>query len=242
MNWWNGHGCVWSIHKNCFFATKPSIFCSAIHKSAFRKETTWHWCATRWFSFEAGTSYDSRPALFELVPAAEGVFSKSSEALKMVDAGKEVKPTIIGAVQAALKWMREKKEIDIITSIMIWPSGSVKIKRKWIAQVHCALGTSAISHSHSWLYFYQDFKISDWNPQNKTQKMHKFNYYSHAIPFENSFLGSLQGLDVGEFWHCNLCTHHCQFKSLVCHYHVNLTFLLDGSKSENNQWNGSIPS
>jgi len=52
---------------------------------------------------KGGTSYATRPALAKLVPAAEGVFSKNAEALKMVEAGKEVEPIIIGAVQAALK-------------------------------------------------------------------------------------------------------------------------------------------
>jgi len=52
---------------------------------------------------KGGTSYATRIALAKLVPAAEGVFSKNSEALKMVDAGKQVEPSIIGAVQDALK-------------------------------------------------------------------------------------------------------------------------------------------
>merc|ERR1712160_15083 len=45
----------------------------------------------------------SRPSLLTLVPAAEGVFSKSPEALKMVVAGKDVEPNVISTVQAALK-------------------------------------------------------------------------------------------------------------------------------------------
>jgi len=45
----------------------------------------------------------SRPSLLTLVPTAEGVFSKSSEALKMVAAGKDVEPNVISTVQSALK-------------------------------------------------------------------------------------------------------------------------------------------
>jgi hypothetical protein len=45
----------------------------------------------------------SRPSLLTLVPAAEGVFSKSPEALRMVQAGKDVEPSVIATVQAALK-------------------------------------------------------------------------------------------------------------------------------------------
>jgi len=45
----------------------------------------------------------SRPALATLIPAAEGVFSKSAEAKEMVAAGKGVEPTVISTVQAALK-------------------------------------------------------------------------------------------------------------------------------------------
>jgi len=45
----------------------------------------------------------SRPSLTALVPAAEGVFSKNPEALKMVTAGKDVEPNVIATVQAALK-------------------------------------------------------------------------------------------------------------------------------------------
>jgi len=45
----------------------------------------------------------SRPSLTALVPAAEGVFSKNPEALKMVTAGKEVEPEVIATVQGALK-------------------------------------------------------------------------------------------------------------------------------------------
>merc|ERR1711983_205347 len=52
---------------------------------------------------KGGSSYATRAKLLNLVPAAEEVFSKSPEALKMVDAGKQVEPTIIGVVKAALK-------------------------------------------------------------------------------------------------------------------------------------------
>jgi len=45
----------------------------------------------------------SRPSLLTLVPAAEGVFSKSPEAIRMVQAGKDVEPSVIATVQAALK-------------------------------------------------------------------------------------------------------------------------------------------
>jgi len=51
---------------------------------------------------KAGLQAD-RKSLISLVPAAEGVFSKNPEALKMVLAGKEVEPTVISTVQAALK-------------------------------------------------------------------------------------------------------------------------------------------
>jgi len=45
----------------------------------------------------------NRPALASLVPSAEGVFSKSPEALNMVAAGKDVEPNVISTVKAALK-------------------------------------------------------------------------------------------------------------------------------------------
>jgi hypothetical protein len=45
----------------------------------------------------------TRPSLLSLVPSAEGVFSKSPEAIKMVAAGKDVEPNVIATVQAALK-------------------------------------------------------------------------------------------------------------------------------------------
>jgi len=45
----------------------------------------------------------NRPSLGSLIPAAEGVFSKSPEALKMVAAGKDVEPSVISTVQGALK-------------------------------------------------------------------------------------------------------------------------------------------
>jgi hypothetical protein len=45
----------------------------------------------------------TRPSLVSLVPAAEGVFSKSPEAKRMVEAGKDVEPTVIATVAAALK-------------------------------------------------------------------------------------------------------------------------------------------
>merc|ERR1711957_775402 len=45
----------------------------------------------------------SRPSIVSLVPAAVDVFSKSPEAINMVAAGKDVEPTVIATVQAALK-------------------------------------------------------------------------------------------------------------------------------------------
>ena len=47
----------------------------------------------------------TRPSIIsaQLVPAAEGVFSKSGEAVKMVAAGKDVEPSVISTVAAALK-------------------------------------------------------------------------------------------------------------------------------------------
>jgi len=45
----------------------------------------------------------SRPAIALLVPTAAEVFSKSPEAVKMVVAGKDVEPTVIATIQAALK-------------------------------------------------------------------------------------------------------------------------------------------
>lgn len=45
----------------------------------------------------------TRPSIATLVPAAEGVFSKSGEALKMKAAGLDVEPTVISTVAAALK-------------------------------------------------------------------------------------------------------------------------------------------
>ena len=44
-----------------------------------------------------------RGAIANLVPAAEAVFSKNSEALKMVAAGKDVEPVVIATVQAGLR-------------------------------------------------------------------------------------------------------------------------------------------
>lgn len=54
-------------------------------------------------SIKKAGSQASRPSLAALVPAAEGVFSKNPEALKMVAAGKDVEPNVIATVQAALK-------------------------------------------------------------------------------------------------------------------------------------------
>lgn len=54
-------------------------------------------------SIKKAGSQASRPSLAALVPAAEGVFSKSPEAVKMVAAGKDVEPNVIATVQAALK-------------------------------------------------------------------------------------------------------------------------------------------
>jgi len=51
---------------------------------------------------KAGLQAD-RKSLLGLVPAAEGVFSKNSDALTMVLAGKEVEPNVISTVKAALK-------------------------------------------------------------------------------------------------------------------------------------------
>merc|ERR1712106_218029 len=45
----------------------------------------------------------TRPSLVTLVSAAEGVFSKNPEAIKMVAAGKDVEPNVISTVNAALK-------------------------------------------------------------------------------------------------------------------------------------------
>merc|ERR1712160_56152 len=45
----------------------------------------------------------TRPSIVSLVPAAVDVFSKSPEAINMVAAGKDVEPTVIATVQAALK-------------------------------------------------------------------------------------------------------------------------------------------
>lgn len=44
-----------------------------------------------------------RTKLVKLVPAAEQVFSKNPEALKMLSAGKEVEPKVISTIEAALK-------------------------------------------------------------------------------------------------------------------------------------------
>jgi len=44
----------------------------------------------------------TRPSLVTLVSSAEGVFSKSPEALKMVAAGKDVEPNVISTVKAGL--------------------------------------------------------------------------------------------------------------------------------------------
>ena len=51
---------------------------------------------------KAGTQA-TRPQILSLVGGAENVFSKSGEALKMVAAGKDVEPTVIATVNAALK-------------------------------------------------------------------------------------------------------------------------------------------
>lgn len=45
----------------------------------------------------------TRPSIAKLVPVAEGVFSKSSEAREMAKAGKDVEPVVISTVKAALK-------------------------------------------------------------------------------------------------------------------------------------------
>jgi len=45
----------------------------------------------------------TRPTIATLVSGAESVFSKSPEAIKMVAAGKDVEPSVIATVQAALK-------------------------------------------------------------------------------------------------------------------------------------------
>ena len=45
----------------------------------------------------------TRSVIGTLIPAAEGVFSSSAEAKAMVKAGKDVEPTVIATVQAALK-------------------------------------------------------------------------------------------------------------------------------------------
>jgi len=44
----------------------------------------------------------TRPTIAQLVPAAEGVFSKSPEAIQMIAAGKDVEPVVISTVKAAL--------------------------------------------------------------------------------------------------------------------------------------------
>jgi len=44
----------------------------------------------------------TRPSILTLVPTAEGVFSKSADAIKMVAAGKDVEPNVISTVQAAI--------------------------------------------------------------------------------------------------------------------------------------------
>jgi len=44
-----------------------------------------------------------RSSILSLVPTAENVFSKSPEAIEMVAAGKDVEPTVISTVNAALK-------------------------------------------------------------------------------------------------------------------------------------------
>jgi hypothetical protein len=51
---------------------------------------------------KAGAS-TPRPSILALVPSAEGIFSKSGEAIKMVAAGKDVEPTVIATVAAALQ-------------------------------------------------------------------------------------------------------------------------------------------
>lgn len=54
-------------------------------------------------SIKTAGSQATRTLLFPLVPSAEGVFSKSAEAQKMVAAGKDVEPYVISFVKAALK-------------------------------------------------------------------------------------------------------------------------------------------
>jgi len=54
-------------------------------------------------SIQKAGSQAPRSALASLVPAAEGVFSKGPEALKMVTAGKEVEPFVISFARAATK-------------------------------------------------------------------------------------------------------------------------------------------
>lgn len=51
---------------------------------------------------KAGAQAD-RKSLLSLVPSAESVFSKNSDAMTMVLAGKEVEPTVISTVKAAIK-------------------------------------------------------------------------------------------------------------------------------------------
>jgi len=54
-------------------------------------------------SIQKAGSQAPRSSLASLVPAAEGVFSKNPEALKMVTAGKEVEPFVISFAKAAIK-------------------------------------------------------------------------------------------------------------------------------------------
>jgi len=54
-------------------------------------------------SIKKAGSQATRATISTLVPSAEGIFSKSGEAIKMVAAGKDVEPAIIATVAAALK-------------------------------------------------------------------------------------------------------------------------------------------
>lgn len=54
-------------------------------------------------SIKKAGSQATRTVIAPLVPSAEGVFSKSPEAILMIAAGKDVEPTVISTVNAALK-------------------------------------------------------------------------------------------------------------------------------------------
>jgi len=54
-------------------------------------------------SIKKAGSQATRVVIAPLVPSAEGVFSKSPEAIQMIAAGKDVEPTVISTVNAALK-------------------------------------------------------------------------------------------------------------------------------------------